>query len=362
MSSSWGGPIRISVFGESHGEAIGVVLDNLPAGEPIDPQEIMVQMERRAPGRSRSSTPRREEDLPQVVSGLLHGKTTGTPLCALIRNKDTHSSDYDKIKSLPRPGHADYTGFVRYGGSADPRGGGHFSGRLTAPLTFAGAVCRQILSARGIEIGAHIASVADVQDERFCPEEIPKELLLRLSRDPFALIDRKKEGPMLEKIEAARLARDSVGGTVECAAAGVPAGLGSPMFYGVENVLSSILFGIPAVKGVEFGNGFGAAARKGSENNDAFRMEDGQVKTATNRCGGILGGITTGMPLLLRAAFKPTPSISQEQDTVNLESMENAKLIIQGRHDPCIVPRAVPVVEAAAAVGLLNLMAERGKL
>ena len=349
MSSSWGGPIRISVFGESHGEAIGVVLDTLPAGEPIDPQEIMVQMERRSPGRSRSSTPRREEDLPQVVSGLLHGKTTGTPLCALIRNKDTHSSDYDKIKSLPRPGHADYTGFVRYGG-------------LTVPLTFAGAVCRQILSARGIEIGAHIASVADVQDERFCPEEIPKELLLRLSRDPFALIDRKKEGPMLEKIEAARLARDSVGGTVECAAAGVPAGLGSPMFYGVENVLSSILFGIPAVKGVEFGNGFGASALKGSENNDAFRMEDGQVKTATNRCGGILGGITTGMPLLLRAAFKPTPSISQEQDTVNLESMENAKLIIQGRHDPCIVPRAVPVVEAAAAVGLLNLMAERGKL
>lgn len=362
MSSSWGEHVRVSIFGESHGEEIGVVLDNLPAGESISEEEILAQMARRAPGRDKSSTPRRESDTPRIVSGFLNGKTTGAPLCAVIRNTNTRSGDYENLAVLPRPGHADYPAFVRYGGFNDIRGGGHFSGRLTAPLTFAGAVCRQILFRRGIRIGGHVASVAGVRDSLFAPADIPDELLDRLSSVYFPLIDAEAEPLMREKIEEARMARDSVGGTVECAVTGVPAGVGSPMFGGVENVLSSIVFGVPAVKGLEFGAGFSVAGLRGSEDNDPYYMESGAVKTRTNNCGGILGGITTGMPILLRAAIKPTSSVSLEQDTVNLKTMENARLSVHGRHDPCIVPRAVPVIEAATAIGIVNLLAERGKL
>lgn len=362
MSSSFGDYVRISIFGESHGDAIGVVLDNLPAGYAVCPDEINRQMARRAPGRDLAATPRSEGDQVRIVSGLLNGKTTGAPLCGMIENTNTRSADYENLRVQPRPGHADYTGAIRYGGANDVRGGGHFSGRLTAPLTFAGAVCRQILVTQGIRIGAHALHIAGIYDSPFDPVNVPDELLARLSTEYFALIDRTQEPAMRQKIEDARQALDSVGGVVECAVTGLPAGIGSPMFYGVENVLSAILFGIPAVKGVEFGDGFQSSQLRGSENNDAFRVTGGAVKTVTNHSGGILGGITTGMPLVLRAAFKPTPSIAQEQDSVDLTAMTNTKLQVKGRHDPCIVPRAIPVVEAAVAVGLINLLAERGKL
>ena len=264
---------------------------------------------------------------------------------------------------LPRPGHADYTGYIRYQGANDIRGGGHFSGRLTAPLVFAGAVCRQVLERRGIKIAAHIARIASVTDDSFPALDIPSDLMARLSRSSFAVIRARAEDDMRAEIERARLDCDSVGGVVECAVTGVPAGAGSPMFGGVENVFSSILFGIPAVKAVEFGDGFACCGRRGSENNDSFYYnESRQVKTRTNHCGGILGGITNGMPILFRVGIKPTASIGKEQDTIDLSRQENAKLVVKGRHDPCIVPRAVPVVEAAAAAATLDLLLERGSL
>jgi len=356
MSSTWGEKVKISIFGESHGNAIGVVLDDLPAGEALDFDAIALQMSRRAPGRDLSSTPRKESDVPRIVSGVLNGRTTGAPLCGMIENTNTKSGDYDNLKVVPRPGHADYTAFLRYGGWNDVRGGGHFSGRLTAPLVFAGAVCRQILQRRGVLIGAHVAGIGDQSDMAFDPSHISEDLLITLSSAYFPVIKPESEKRMRETIEAARMAQDSIGGVVECAAIGVPAGIGDPMFGGIEPVLSSILFGIPACKGVEFGAGFGAAAMRGSENNDAYYYEEEQVKTKTNHAGGILGGISTGMPIVFRAAFKPTPSIGLEQGSVDLTTKSDAKLCVQGRHDPCIVPRAVPAVEAAAAIALINMM------
>lgn len=356
--SSWGKNIKISIFGESHGGGIGVVIDGLPAGESIDMDSLLLQMSRRAPGKDPTATPRSEKDAPEILSGILGGKTTGAPLCAVIRNTNTRSGDYGNVLSCPRPGHADYTGYVRYDGFNDVSGGGHFSGRLTAPMVFAGAVCRQILSRRGIHIAAHIASVGNVSDKRFDPVDIPKELMQRLSESSFSLIDKDAETPMRQLIEKCRMNQDSIGGTVECAVTGVPAGAGSPMFEGAENIISSIVFGIPAVKGIEFGAGFEASKMRGSENNDAFYYDGATVRTRTNNHGGILGGISSGMPIIFRAAFKPTPSISQEQDTVDLTSGRDSKLSIHGRHDPCIVPRAVPVVEAAAALAVINLLYE----
>lgn len=356
MSSAWGEKIRISIFGESHGSAIGVVLDGLPAGEALNFDAISLQMSRRAPGRDLSSTPRRENDLPQILSGVLNGATTGVPLCAVIENTNTKSGDYENLKFVPRPGHSDYTAFLRYGGWNDVRGGGHFSGRLTAPLVFAGAVCRQILQRHGVLIGAHVADIGGQKDAAFDPADISESLLAKLSSAYFPVINPEAETRMREVIESVRLAQNSVGGVVECAAIGVPAGVGDPMFGGIEPVMSSILFGIPACKGVEFGVGFGTAALHGSENNDAFYYDGEQIKTKTNHAGGILGGISTGMPIVFRAAFKPTPSISLEQDSVDLTAKIDTKLCIHGRHDPCIVPRAVPAVEAAAAIALLNIM------
>ncbi|WP_277668434.1 chorismate synthase [Caproiciproducens galactitolivorans] len=356
MSSAWGEKIKVSIFGESHGAAIGAVLDGLPAGEELDFEAVALQMSRRAPGKDPAATPRRESDLPKIVSGVLNGRTTGAPLCALIENTNTKSGDYEYLQRVPRPGHADYPAFLRYGGFNDMRGGGHFSGRLTAPLVFAGAVCRQILQRRGIAIGSHVLFVADCRDTPFSPTDIPEDLLQRLASVPFPVIDREAEQKMRNTIEKARMAQDSVGGVVECALTGVPAGIGGPLFGGIEPVFSSILFGIPAVKGVEFGAGFGAAELYGSQNNDAYYFDGGTVKARTNNAGGILGGITTGMPIVFRAAFKPTPSIAREQDSVDLKTKENAKLRVHGRHDPCIVSRAAPVVEAAAAIALINLM------
>ena len=359
MSSTWGDYLKLSFFGESHGKGIGVVLDGLPAGMTIDPDELTAQMARRAPGRSTLSTARKESDLPEIVSGLYQNVTTGTPLCALIRNSDTHSSDYSELQYRPRPGHADYTGAVRYGGHNDFRGGGHFSGRLTAPITFAGAVCRQILAKRwNVSIAAHLLAVGNVKDTPFDPMGEKPGRLVQLASADFPAISSEAAEAMRQEIEAARLAGDSVGGVVECLADGLPAGLGSPMFGGVENRVASIVFGIPAVKGVEFGEGFASSALHGSENNDAFVMKDGEVRTETNRHGGILGGITSGMPLLFRAAFKPTPSIFKEQQTVDLRTHTNVPLTIHGRHDPCVAVRAVPVVESAAAVALLDLFLE----
>ncbi|WP_411677290.1 chorismate synthase [Caproicibacter sp.] len=353
----WGNRIRLTVFGESHGPAIGAVLEGLPAGEAVDLEEVALQMARRAPGRDASSTPRKEADAPKILSGLLDGRTTGAPLCAVIENTNTRSGDYENLRDAPRPGHADYTAHFRYGGFNDVRGGGHFSGRLTAPLVFAGAVCRQILRRRGIAVGAHVLSVHGVSDAPFDPTDLPVSLLDDLASRYFPTVDPQAEAAMRGEIERARQKLDSVGGLVECAVCGLPAGAGGPLTDGAESLFSSILFGIPACKGVEFGAGFSAADLFGSENNDPFLFDkDGAVRTETNHAGGILGGITTGMPLVFRAAFKPTPSIGAPQRSVNLKSGAAEELVVKGRHDPCIVPRAVPVVEAAAALAAMNLL------
>ncbi len=356
--SSWGSAVKISVFGESHGKGIGVVIDGLPAGVPLDMDKIYMQMSRRAPGKDKTATPRLEKDIPDIISGVLDNKTTGAPLCAVISNTNTRSGDYGNIMSCPRPGHADFTGNIRYNGFNDISGGGHFSGRLTAPIVFAGAVCRQILEKKGLRIAAHIASIGNICDSRFDPVNIPDELCDRLNVSTFALIDESKETEMRELVEECRMSLDSIGGTVECAVKGMPAGAGSPMFYGIEGVISSIVFGIPAVKGIEFGAGFAASEMRGSENNDEFYYDGDTVKTRTNNHGGILGGISSGMPVIFRAALKPTPSIGRKQKTVDLVKHENTELEIHGRHDPCIVPRAVPVIEAAAAIAVVNLLAQ----
>ncbi len=356
--SSWGNKVKISIFGESHGEGIGVVIDGLPSGEKIDLEEVCLQMARRAPGKDKAATPRSEKDIPEILSGMLNGRTTGLPLCAVIKNTNTRSQDYGNLLTMPRPSHGDYTGYVRYKGFNDIRGGGHFSGRLTAPLVFAGAVCRQILQRKGIYIAAHIASVGKIEDERFNETDISQELMERLSKTVFGLVDQSREEKMRALIEECRMSQDSIGGTIECAVTGMPVGAGSPMFEGVENIVSSIVFGIPAVKGIEFGSGFEGAKLRGSQNNDAFYYDGDTVKTRTNHHGGILGGITSGMPIIFRTAIKATPSISQKQDTVDLRQQKDSVLEIHGRHDPCIVVRAVPVIEAAAALAMINILSE----
>lgn len=356
MSSIFGDKVKVSVFGESHGAAIGVVVDGLPAGEAVDMAAVGRFMERRAPGRNRQSTARKEGDRPEVLSGMLGGRTCGAPLCAIIRNEDKRSQDYAKMANIPRPGHADFTAELRYHGFQNRAGGGHFSGRLTAPLVFAGAVCSQLLSRRGVTVGGHIRSIGGVEDAPFDPVAITAEELRAVSGKLFPVIDDAKGKAMCDEIEAARLDGDSVGGIIECAAVGFPGGIGDPMFDGIENQLAKALFGIPAVKGVEFGAGFAAARMRGSQCNDPFVVKDGRVVTTTNNHGGILGGISSGMPIVFRVAIKPTPSIAKPQQSVDLAAMVPAELVVQGRHDPCIVPRAVPVVEAVTAIVLLDLL------
>lgn len=355
MSSTFGDKIKISVFGESHGKGIGVVIDGLPAGEKIDFDAVLAQMARRAPGRDKTATPRRESDFPNVLSGLLGDTLTGAPLCAVIENTNTRSSDYGGLLTLPRPGHSDYAAFEKYKGANDIRGGGHFSGRLTAPVVFAGAICRQLLERQGVKIAAHICNIGGVYDKKFNPVSIDDGLISRLNSSSFSLIDEGVEAAMRAEVDAAREKLDSVGGSVECAVTGIKAGIGEPMFDGIEGAIAKAVFGIPAIKGIEFGAGFALCEMRGSQSNDPFRSVGGRVVTETNNCGGILGGISNGMPVIFRAAVKPTPSIAQKQRTVNLQSGENAELEIRGRHDPCIVPRAVPVIEAAAAIALINL-------
>lgn len=356
MSSTYGERIKISVFGESHGNGIGVVVDGLPAGVKIDMDKVLVQMARRAPGKDRTATPRLEKDFPNVLSGMLDDTLTGAPLCAVIENTNTRSGDYSNLLSCPRPGHSDYAAFVKYNGANDIKGGGHFSGRITAPIVFAGAVCRQLLEQKGIKIAAHIASIGSVEDERFNPVEIEDELIERLNLSSFALIDGSTEEKMRDEVEKARTSLDSVGGTIECAVTGIGAGFGNPMFDGVEGVIAKAVFGVPAIKGIEFGKGFELSKMHGSQSNDPFRYKDGRVVTETNNMGGILGGITNGMPVIFRAAVKPTPSIAQKQKTVDLQKKENAELEVHGRHDPCIVPRAVPVIEAVTAIAVINML------
>ena len=354
MSSTYGEVLKLSIFGQSHGAGIGMVLDGIPAGLPVDECQLQAFLSRRAPGRSACSTARKEADIPEFLSGLVDGHTCGAPIAALIRNTGARSGDYRNLLDCPRPGHADYTAQVKYHGSQDIAGGGHFSGRLTAPLCIAGGLCKQWLFRSGIEIGAHLAEIAGICDDPFDPMA-PQ--LSAVSSD-FPVLNSARGEAMRQAIADAKAAGDSVGGIVECAVTGLPAGLGEPMFGGMESRIAQIVYGIPAVKGVEFGAGFDAAKLRGSENNDPFTVQAGQIRTASNRCGGILGGITDGMPLLFRAAFKPTPSIAKPQQSVSLQSMEPQELVIRGRHDPCICPRAVPVVEAAAAVAIFDALLE----
>ena len=352
MSSTFGENLKLTIFGQSHGAAIGMTLDGIPAGLSVDFEELQSFLNRRAPGQNNWSTPRKEADVPEFLAGIADGCTCGAPIAAMICNTNTRSGDYDNLKDCPRPGHADYTAQIKYGGFQDVAGGGHFSGRLTAPLCIAGGMCKQWLEEMGIRIGAHIVQIGKEKGVLFdpmCPQ-------LDQVGQIFPTLTADSAEAFQNVISDARSQCDSVGGIIECAAIGLPAGIGEPMFSGVENRIAQIIFGIPAVKGVEFGAGFAAAALTGSQNNDPFVVEDGEIRTATNNCGGILGGITNGMPLIFRVAVKPTPSIAMEQQSISLSRMENTPLTVKGRHDPCIVPRAVPVVEAAAAIAIFDMI------
>ncbi len=356
MSSHLGNKIKVQIFGQSHSKGLGVVIDGLPAGERIDLDEVNRFLQRRAGGKNRYSTKRSEKDMPEILSGLVNDITCGAPLCAVFENANTKSGDYKDIEDIPRPSHADFTAFIKHNGFNDKSGGGHFSGRLTLPLCFAGAVCKQILSRRGITVGAHIYSIANIEDKPFDPVGIiPKDI----SFDGFPVVDKAVGDRMVEFMEKTAEEGDSVGGVVECAVLGLPIGIGEPMFENIESKLSYGIFGIPAVKGVEFGAGFAASKMMGSEFNDSYTAKNGEIKTETNNSGGVLGGISNGMPVIFRVAFKPTPSIYKEQKSVNLKTMEDVNFRINGRHDPCIVPRAVPVVEAVAAIVICDIYSLR---
>lgn len=353
-----GNKLRVTVFGQSHASAIGCVIEGLPSGFAPDMDRVAAFMARRAPGQNAWSTPRKESDVPEILSGLVEGRTCGAPLAIAIRNSDQHSRDYSGLRRTPRPSHADYTALVKYGESYDIRGGGQFSGRLTAPLCFAGALALQLLEQRGIALAAHIGQIGPVFDSVPDFAGVDRDALALLAGKPFPVFSDSAGFAMRQTIENARLAADSVGGVIRCFAVGLPAGIGEPMFGGVENRLAAALFGIPAVRGVSFGDGFAAAAMQGSEHNDPFVMDGAAVATRTNHAGGVLGGITSGMPLVVNVAVKPTASIGQAQDTVDLVTRENTSLTIHGRHDPCIVPRAVPVVEAVTALTLFDMILE----
>lgn len=350
----WGENLKISIFGESHGEGIGVVIDGIPSGTCLDMDDISMHMKRRAPGKNKLSTPRTEGDEVKILSGIKDGKTTGTPLCGVIFNTNTRSGDYQS--NLLRPGHADFTAIAKYGESRDFRGGGHFSGRITAPLVFAGAIARQILKNYGISVGAHIYSIGDVLDTPFDMTALSEGVLKELSQKDFPVIDTDKGEKMKEVIEAHRMDKNSVGGVVECGVCGVPCGIGSPFFGSVESKISSMMFSIPGVKGIEFGLGFAFAKLDGKTANDEFYTDGSEIRTYTNNNAGINGGIANGMPIVFRLALKPTPSIAAKQRTVDIENMENTTIEINGRHDPCIVHRAAIVAENATAVAILDMM------
>lgn len=354
MSFVTGNKIRISLFGQSHSEAMGAVIDGLPSGFRIDEEKLATFMARRAPGNDEFSTTRKEGDKVRFVSGITNGVTNGAPLCGIIENTNTRSKDYENLKDIPRPGHADFAAWSKFGDSRDVSGGGQFSGRLTATMCIAGGICKQLLEEKGIHIGAHIASIGDKKDDLFDAVNVSKDDFV--GEKPFPVINDEKGEVMKDEIRLVKSEADSIGGTIECAITGVPAGIGDTLFGGWESNISSAIFAIPAVKGIEFGRGFEASTLSGSENNDAFTMKDGKIVTSTNNHGGILGGISSGMPIIFRVAFKPTPSIGKEQESVSLSKKENTTLVINGRHDPCIVKRAVVCVEAAAAIVAANMI------
>lgn len=355
MATTYGNNLKISIYGGSHDEEIGIIAEGLPKGESFDFDRLLSFMKRRAPGNAKYATARKEADRPIFLSGVDEDFTlNGNTLKAIIKNSNMHSSDYSNLVDVPRPSHADYPARVKFGDGVDLRGGGHFSGRLTAPLCIVGGICLQILEKAGIKIAAHIYSIKDEKDIAFDPCNVSEADFATLFEHDFPTLSIMAGEKMQEVIESARLDGDSVGGIIECAVTGLPVGLGEHMFAGLEGRISSIIFSIPAVKAIEFGNGFGCAKLFGSENNDPYYMDGTEIKTRTNNCGGILGGMSNGMPLIFRAGIKPTPSIAKEQDSVSLSRAENVKLVIKGRHDPCIIPRAVPVVEAAAAIAILD--------
>ena len=361
MSTAYGKNLKLSIYGTSHGECIGARVSGMPKGICFDRSELQSFMERRAPGKDPLSTQRKEADTPEFISGVIEGgdllTLDGEELHAIIRNTSQRSSDYSDLEFIPRPSHADYAARMKYGKDVDLRGGGHFSGRLTAPMCIVGGICLQYLRSRGIEIAAHLYSVGGVKDKPFDLAKVSlSDFEILKDRSDFPVLDKDAGEKMKKKIESARDSMDSVGGVVECAVLGLPAGLGEHMFDGIENRISSIVFGIPAVKGIEFGNGFECAELYGSQNNDPFLTDGKKIFTATNNAGGILGGMSSGMPLVFRAAMKPTPSIYLEQDSVDMVSMKPVKLSIKGRHDPCVVVRALPVFEAAAAIAITDLL------
>ncbi len=352
MSSTYGENLKLSIFGQSHGAAIGMTLDGIPAGLPVDEENLLAFLSRRSPGGKAYATTRKEADTPEFLSGIVNGYTCGAPIAAIIKNTNTRSADYASLLDCPRPGHADYTAQVKYKGFQDVAGGGHFSGRLTSPLCIAGGLCKQWLENMGIHIRAHISVLAGIADDPISPDYTSQTPIC--IDDDFPVLNKEAGIAMQKAIAEAKADCDSVGGIIECIVTGLPAGWGDPMFGGMESRIASIVYGIPAVKGVDFGVGFTSSYLRGSQNNDAFDIVDGKVVTKTNHAGGILGGITNGMPLVFTAAIKPTSSIAKTQQSISLSKMESCELIVHGRHDPCIVPRAVPVIEAAAAIALYD--------
>ncbi len=361
MASTYGGNLNFTIFGQSHSAAIGITIEGLPVGFVIDMEKLQDFLARRAPGSSPLSSGRREQDRPQFISGLVGNVTCGAPLTAIIPNLGSRPEDYDRIRDYPRPGHADFTARMKYGGFEDFAGGGHFSGRLTAPLCLVGGICKQLLENQGITIAAHIQAIRHVQDDKFDPIGVSHQQLQWLLDTPFPVLNQEAGEKMKDAILQAKAEGDSVGGIIECAAVGLPAGWGDPMFGGLENRIAQVVFGIPAVRGIEFGTGFAAASMLGSQHNDPYYMNGEEIKTRTNHHGGILGGISSSMPLIFRAAIKPTPSIALEQQTVSFSQHQASSMKIIGRHDPCIVPRAVPCMEAAAAVALYDAFLEQRK-
>ncbi len=355
--NTFGNKVKVTVFGESHASAIGVTVDGFPAGTPVNEAYIQSLLDLRAPGKSDTATRRKEPDKAEFLSGVKDGYTCGGSVAAIIRNTDTRSGDYASLEGKPRPSHADYPAMVKYGNAIDRRGGGQFSGRLTAPLVIAGGIVLPLLEQKGIRIAAHIASVGNVSDTAFDTLDDQPELMQKLNAMPFAVIDENAGESMRSCIRAAAAEGDSVGGTIECKVTGLPVGTGSPMFDGIENTISRAVFAVPAVKGIEFGVGFDGVTLRGSAYNDAYYYDkNGNVRTRTNHAGGICGGMATGMPVIFRVCVKPTPSISREQDTVDMNAHENSKIIIHGRHDPCIVPRAVSVIRAVTALALYEFI------
>ena len=352
MSSTYGENLKLSIFGQSHGAAIGMTLDGIPAGLPVDFDALTAFLARRSPGQGAYTTTRKEADAPEFLSGIVDGHTCGAPIAAMIRNENTRSADYNNLMDCPRPGHADYTAQIKYKGFQDIAGGGHFSGRLTAPLCIAGGLCKQWLSAMGISVQAHISVIGGIADEPLF-QDPTSQTPMAICED-FPVLNREAGERMKQAIAEAKKDGDSVGGIIECIATGLPAGWGEPMFGGMESRIASIIYGIPAVKGLDFGTGFTGSYMRGSENNDAFTVVDGKIVTKTNHAGGILGGITSGMPLVFTTAIKPTASIAKVQQSISLSKMTEQDLQVHGRHDPCIVPRAVPVVEAAAAIAIYD--------